>query len=41
MNANIIISGHSHELKAKSFNDVFLMNPGSITGSYTSKKGFS
>ena len=36
MGVKVLISGHSHEIKYTKYKDVHLLNPGSITGAYSS-----
>lgn len=35
MNASILVSGHTHELKISEVEGVTLINPGSLTGAYS------
>lgn len=36
MNVDILVSGHTHEFKAYTYEDRLLVNPGSATGAYGS-----
>ena len=36
LGVQLLISGHSHSLKASQHNGVHFLNPGSITGAYSS-----
>lgn len=36
LDADILVSGHTHEFKAIKYEDRFLINPGSATGAYSS-----
>ena len=35
IDCNILITGHTHELKLKDHDGVLLVNPGSATGAYS------
>ena len=38
LGVDILISGHSHELRYSEYNHIHLINPGSMTGAYSSLK---
>ena len=38
MGVNILITGHTHELRVSEHNGVYFINPGSMTGAYSSLK---
>jgi vacuolar protein sorting-associated protein 29 len=38
MGVNILITGHTHEMKVVEQNGVYLINPGSMTGAYSALK---
>ncbi len=38
MGVNILITGHTHDVKAIQHNGVHFINPGSMTGAYSSLK---
>ena len=38
MGVSLLISGHTHDVKANQYNGVNFINPGSMTGAYSSLK---
>lgn len=38
LGVKLLISGHSHDLKTSHHNQTYFLNPGSMTGSYSSLK---
>ena len=38
MGVKLLICGHSHELKTSQHNGTYFLNPGSMTGAYSSMK---
>ena len=38
MGVNILITGHTHEMKVVEHNGIYLINPGSMTGAYSALK---
>jgi vacuolar protein sorting-associated protein 29 len=38
LGAKLLISGHSHDLKTSHHNGTYFLNPGSMTGAYSSLK---
>jgi vacuolar protein sorting-associated protein 29 len=38
MGVNMLITGHTHEMRVVEHNGIYLVNPGSITGAYSALK---
>lgn len=38
MGVNILITGHTHEMRVAEHNGIHLINPGSMTGAYSALK---